>query len=240
MSEADTDIESKEDTESGKQLSGSEDDRADQLEWNALTMEILSESLSLLCKTGTGLSHAYVRVDLKDRGLTDINAIRSFIHLRYVDVSVNNLQDISPLANLSHLLWVCADENYLTSAKIEQLPFLQVLSLAKNRIKDMQGITHPLLESLILTGNQINEMSGLDPSKLTQLHSLELRGNLLESTAGLNLPRLRNLYLAGNSISRLEGLEALTGLQTLHLRDNQLETLRGFSETMTSLQYLNV
>ncbi|XP_078392276.1 leucine-rich repeat-containing protein 23-like, partial [Cetorhinus maximus] len=173
-------------------------------------------------------------------GLTDINAIRPFIHLRYVDVSANYLQDISPLANLSQLLWLCADENYLTSARIEEMPFLQVLSLAKNRVKDMEGIDHPLLEKLNLSGNYISEMSGLDPYKLTQLHTLELRGNLLETTAGLNLPNLRHLYLAGNNIRRLEGLEALTGLQTLHLRDNHLETLRGFSEAMTSLQYLNV
>ncbi|XP_078393999.1 leucine-rich repeat-containing protein 23-like [Cetorhinus maximus] len=271
-SEADTDIESRDDGESGRQQSGSEDDRVDQvlgagrqcaacvsacrccvsvdacacvcrrlnLEWHPLTMEILSESLSLLSKTGNALSHAYVRVDLKDHGLTDINAIRPFIHLRYVDVSANYLQDISPLANLSQLLWLCADENYLTSARIEEMPFLQVLSLAKNRVKDMEGIDHPLLEKLNLSGNYISEMSGLDPYKLTQLHTLELRGNLLETTAGLNLPNLRHLYLAGNNIRRLEGLEALTGLQTLHLRDNHLETLRGFSEAMTSLQYLNV
>ena len=32
-----------------------------------LTEEIISESLSLLCKTGDGLAHAYVRLDVKER-----------------------------------------------------------------------------------------------------------------------------------------------------------------------------
>ena len=34
---------------------------------NPLTEEVLAESLSLLCKTGNGLAHAYVRLDIHDR-----------------------------------------------------------------------------------------------------------------------------------------------------------------------------
>ncbi|XP_072333692.1 leucine-rich repeat-containing protein 23 [Scyliorhinus torazame] len=238
-SDPDTDNESRDDLGSLMERSGSEEGRPDQPEIHPLTIEILSECLSLLCKTGNGLAHAYVRVDLKDRGLTDINALRPFIHLRYLDVSMNFLRDLSSLTNLSHLLWLCADENYLTSAYIEDLPFLQVASMAKNRIRDTEGIGHPLLESLNLIENQIREVSGLDPNKLTRLHTLELRGNMLESTEGINLPNLQNLYLAGNSINRLEGLEVLTGLRTLHLRDNHLESLQGFSASMASLQYIN-
>lgn len=38
----------------------------------------------------------------------------------------------------------------------------------------------------------------------------------------------------------MEGLENLSNLTTLHLRDNQIETLDGFSKEMKSLQYLNL
>uniref|UniRef100_UPI00398F0A9E leucine-rich repeat-containing protein 23 n=1 Tax=Pristiophorus japonicus TaxID=55135 RepID=UPI00398F0A9E len=172
--------------------------------------------------------------------LTDINALRPFIHLRYVDVSHNVLRDLSPLANLSHLLWLSGDNNMLASAYIEELPFLQVASLAHNQILSTEDIAHPLLERLNLAGNQIHEVTGLDPLKLSRLHTLELRGNLLQSTCGINLPSLQSLYLAGNSISKLEGLECLVNLQTLHLRDNHIESLVGFSETMVSLQYINL
>lgn len=34
---------------------------------NPLTEDIIAESLSLLCKTGDGLSHAYVRLDIHER-----------------------------------------------------------------------------------------------------------------------------------------------------------------------------
>ena len=45
---------------------------------------------------------------------------------------------------------------------------------------------------------------------------------------------------AANQISNLEGLDALEHLSTLHLRDNQLDKLDGFSENMKNLQYINL
>ena len=34
---------------------------------NPLNQELAGESLSLLCRTGNGLSHAYVKMDLQDK-----------------------------------------------------------------------------------------------------------------------------------------------------------------------------
>ncbi|XP_075468733.1 leucine-rich repeat-containing protein 23 [Ascaphus truei] len=206
-----------------------------------LNEEMLKEGLSLLCKTGNGLAHAYVKLDVKDRELTDISVLQSFIHLRYVDLSQNFLRDLSPLGALTHMLFLRVDQNQLLSAGgLGELPYLQIASLAYNRIQNLQGIAHPRLESLNLVGNQVRSLEGLDCTKLCSLHTLEIRGNQLQSTAGLNLSNLRELYLAQNNIKRLEGLESLVHLTSLHLRDNQLETLDGFSENLRALQYLNV
>lgn len=43
--------------------------------------------------------------------------------------------------------------------------------------------------------NEITCISGLNPDRLSRLHTLELRGNKLTSTAGLCLPNLKNLFL---------------------------------------------
>ncbi|XP_062953947.1 leucine-rich repeat-containing protein 23 [Cynocephalus volans] len=211
-------------------------------EWmpTPLTEDMMKEGLSLLCKTGSGLAHAYVKLEVKDRDLTDIYLLRSYIHLRYVDVSENHLTDLSPLNYLTHLLWLKADSNWLRSARLNELPYLQIASFAYNQITDTEGISHPRLESLDLKGNRIHMVTGLDPQKLNSLHTLELRGNQLESTLGINLPKLKNLYLAQNMLKKVEGLENLSNLTTLHLRDNQIETLSGFSGEMKSLQYLNL
>ncbi|XP_037703520.1 leucine-rich repeat-containing protein 23 isoform X2 [Choloepus didactylus] len=174
------------------------------------------------------------------RDLTDIYLLRSYIHLRYVDISENHLTDLSPLNYLTHLLWLKAEGNRLRSARLDELPYLQIASFAYNQIIDTEGISHPRLSSLDLKGNHIRIVTGLDPQKLNNLHTLELRGNQLESTLGINLPKLKNLFLAQNMLKKVEGLENLSNLTTLHLRDNHIETLSGFSGEMKSLQYLNL
>ncbi|XP_070266856.1 leucine-rich repeat-containing protein 23 isoform X1 [Myotis yumanensis] len=223
-----------------------EDDRKEEEdlseEWmpTPLTEDMMKEGLSLLCKTGNGLAHAYVKLEVKERELTDIQLLRSYIHLRYVDISENHLTDVSALNHLTHLLWLKADGNRLRSAQLNELPYLQIASFAYNQIADTEGISHPRLGILNLKGNHIRLVTGMDPEKLISLHTLELRGNQLESTVGINLPTLKNLFLAQNMLKKVEGLEHLKNLTTLHLRDNQIDTLSGFSEGMKSLQYLNL
>lgn len=86
------------------------------------------------------------------RNLTDISLLERFIHLRYVDLSENKLQDLSPLSSLTHLLWLKVDGNLLTSACMQELPYVQFISFAQNRITDTEGITHPRLANLSLKG----------------------------------------------------------------------------------------
>lgn len=90
---------------------------------------------------------------LSHRDLTDISLLECFIHLRYVDLSENKLQDLSPLSSLTHLLWLKVDGNLLTSARMQELPYLQIISFAHNHIKDMEGLTHPCLANLSLKGD---------------------------------------------------------------------------------------
>ncbi|RLV98970.1 hypothetical protein DV515_00010158 [Chloebia gouldiae] len=232
-----------------------------------LTEEHLKEGLSLLSKTSNGLAHAYVKFEAKDKGLTDISLLEHFIHLRYVDLSKNKLKDLAPLSSLTQLLWLKVDGNLLTSASMRELPYLQVISFDRNRIMDFEGITHPLLANLSLKGdtvylscgdtlgkvgltpcffflwhseNKIETVQGLSHDQLFSLEVLELRGNKIKTTAGLGVSKLKKLYLAKNTICSLEGLEEFEQLETLHLRDNKLEALDGFSNSMKCLQYLNL
>ncbi|XP_071946198.1 leucine-rich repeat-containing protein 23-like isoform X2 [Antedon mediterranea] len=217
-----------------------EQEEEEKIPENSLTEEMVAEGLSLLCKTGNGLAHAFVRLDAKDKEVTDINILASYIHLRYIDISGNTLRDISPLNSLTHTLTLKCDRNLLSSAKLEELPYIQNASFTNNRITTMAGVSHPLLEVLNMSFNEISVISGLEPSKLNRLHTLELRGNKLTTTAGICLPNLKNLFLGANMITTIEGLERLDRLTTLHLRDNQIEKLDGFAETMKSLQYVNI
>ncbi|NXP84865.1 LRC23 protein, partial [Passerina amoena] len=174
------------------------------------------------------------------RGLTDISLLEHFIHLRYVDLSKNKLKDLAPLSSLTQLLWLKVDRNLLTSASMQELPYLQVISFDRNHIVDFEGITHPLLANLSLKENKIETVLGLSHDHLFSLQVLELRGNKINTTAGLGVSKLKKLYLAKNTICSLEGLEEFEQLEILHLRDNKLEALDGFSASMKCLQYLNL
>lgn len=98
------------------------------------------------------------------RDLTDINILRAFIHLRYVDISENHLTDLSPLNALTHLLWLKADSNQLRSARLNDLPYLQIASFSYNQIMDTEGISHPRLGSLDLKGASLGREPGNFPS----------------------------------------------------------------------------
>ncbi|XP_029361593.1 leucine-rich repeat-containing protein 23 [Echeneis naucrates] len=216
---------------------------APQVQVTHLTQETISQGLSLLCKTGNGLGHAFVKLDLKQKGLNDISAISRFIHVRFLDLSKNNLTDLSPLASLTQLLWLKVDNNTVTSFKgqpFAELTYLQWLSMSANQLTVLDGLVGPALESLNLTGNSIRTLKGLQSNCLSNLVTLELRGNHLNTTDGINLPNLQRLYLAQNVIERLEGLEKLERLTTLHLRDNRLESLDGLTPNMKCLRYLNL
>ncbi|XP_053173852.1 leucine-rich repeat-containing protein 23 [Scomber japonicus] len=209
----------------------------------SLTQETTTQGLSLLCRTGNGLGHTFVKLDLNHKGLNDISAISSFIHIRFLDVSNNRLTDLSPLASLTQLLWLKVDSNAVACFKgqpFAQLTYLQWLNMAVNQLTELDGLVGPALENLNLTGNRIQKLKGLQSSCFANLVTLELRGNHLDTTDGINLPNLRRLYLAQNVIKRLEGLERLERLTSLHLRDNQLDSLDGLSPNMKCLQYLNV
>lgn len=101
---------------------------------------------------------------LSPRDLTDINLLRSYIHLRYVDISENHLTDLSPLNSLTHLLWLKADGNQLRSARLNELPYLQIASFSYNQIMDTEGISHPRLGSLDLKGGSLGRDTQNFPS----------------------------------------------------------------------------
>eukprot|EP00117_Sycon_ciliatum_P030915 scpid66567/ scgid24282/ Leucine-rich repeat-containing protein 23 len=216
-----------------------EGDAGDLVEF-PLTKKLAAKGLSVLAKTGDGLEHAFVRLQMVDKQITDISIISCYVHIRYLDLSENCLKDLTPIHALNFLLTLKADNNLLTTAKLDELPFLRVMSLANNRIESTEGISHPQLHALNLNHNQVSEVSGLAGNN-PLLDTIELRANQLTSLKGLtDLPCLRKLCLAENSLTTLEGLDELTTLQWVHVRDNKLVSLDGMTSNLAVLQYLNL
>lgn len=194
----------------------------------------------MLQRTGTGLQCAYTRVELKNKKLTDIAALSTYVHLRYVDFSQNHVSDMSPLASIPELLSIEASSNRLEKAALPTMKYLQRANLSKNKITSAEGISHPLLEKLNLAHNQLADVSALKSSTLPSLLHLDLTGNLLASPASVQIASLTHLYLGGNRITSLAGMDALVNLEALHLRGNALESLESMDKPLPKLAYLNL
>ena len=159
----------------------------------ALETGDMANCLSLLCKTDSGLAHAYVKLDAKQMKLTNVEALQAYEHLRYVNLSQNFLENISTLNKLRSLLWLKINQNRLESARLEKLPYLQVVDFSGNKIRNVLGIEHPHLEQLNLNHNDIPSLEGLEPKDLPNLISLQLRSNQLSSTGAFDVEKLKKL-----------------------------------------------
>jgi hypothetical protein len=51
---------------------------------NPLTTEVISQNLSLIGRTANGLSHAYLRLELHEKEITNTSGLNQFPHVRYL------------------------------------------------------------------------------------------------------------------------------------------------------------
>ncbi|KAL2916223.1 hypothetical protein HK105_204314 [Polyrhizophydium stewartii] len=204
-----------------------------------LTQELIAKSLSLIARTGNGLAHAYTRFELHGAGVTTLDNLEKYPHVRYVDCSDNALVSIDALAGLEYLLAFDAHGNKLktVSPLLEKKKYLQHVNLAKNQLAEFKIQSWPIAAWLNLNENQLKEVTLEDYPELTHF---EARGNKLKDLGKLNTPKLRRLYMAANEITTLTGLETKPELQILHLRGNKLEVLDGLTDKLTNLTYLNL
>ncbi|KAK9887197.1 hypothetical protein WA026_021039 [Henosepilachna vigintioctopunctata] len=208
-----------------------------------LTFDEASKCLSNLGKDESGVRYAYLMLSANDMKLTDISKITCFKHVLFVDVSGNflELEALQILCELPYLILLKAERNKITSAALNPCPYLQVLVLNKNQITETNNISQPYLETLDLSHNNIYEVH-LDSDKLKELKQLELKGNQLTELAGDFPVSVEKLYVAENRIQKIivSDLSKLVNLKILHIRENKLHKLDGFSDNLRNLTYLNV
>ena len=215
-------------------------------------------NLKGIAKTVDGTGFAFTHLELPGKGadedegteqLGNIEALKDYAHLRYVNLSSHLIADPGPLAGMSHLLSVNLSANRLTTASLEKfkempLRFLQVLNLGNNSIEEY-AIAFPMLRELYLNNNKLTSIK-LEADG-SALKILDIRDNApeqqpeaaegeespppqgLQTCEGFGIPSLETLLLTGNSITSLKGLEQLTGVSSLDFSGNQVQSLEGLS-----------
>ena len=192
--------------------------------------ELLSEDPDWRRLVGLGLDYQNIR-DLVEI----VSALSGMPNLKRLDLSSNDISDLSPLSGLTNLTELYLGGNFISDlSPLSGLTNLTLLDLRANSISDLSpvsGLTN--LTNLELGVNLISDLSPV--SGLTNLTFLRLDGNSISDLSPVSgLTNLTNLWLDGDSISDLSPVSGLTNLTFLRLDGNSISDL----SPVSSLTYL--
>ena len=159
-------------------------------------------------------------LNIAEKGLTDLSALKYFTGLQTLNCSGNSLTelDVSALTNLTSL---DCSENALTTLDVSALTNLTSLDCYRNELTTLDVSKQTNLTFLDCS---FNSLTTLDVSKLTNLTSLDCYRNELPELDVSNLTGLTKLDCAYNQLTALD-VSKLTGLTHLDCSDNQLTAL---------------
>ena len=180
-------------------------------------------------------------LNISEKGLTDLSALKYFTGLQTLDCSRNLLTtlDVSALTNLTSL---DCSLNWLTELDVSALTKLESLSCYENALTELNVSGQTNLTSLDCSFNSLteldvsaltnltsldcyrNELTKLDVSNLTLLTELDCAYNQLTALNVSKLTHLTNLDCAHNQLTALD-VSNLTGLKDFDCSDNQLTEL---------------
>ena len=160
------------------------------------------------------------KLNIAEKGLTDLSALKYFTGLQTLNCSRNSLTelDVSALTNLTSL---DCSFNSLTKLDVSKLTGLKKLDCAYNQLTELDVSNQTLLKDLDCAHNQL---TALDVSNLTGLKDLDCSDNRLTA---LNVSGQTNLTYLDCSDNQLTALDVSnqTLLKDLDCSDNQLTAL---------------
>ena len=166
-------------------------------------------------------------LNIAEKGLTDLSALKYFTGLQTLDCSRNSLTtlDVSALTNLTSL---DCSENALTTLDVSALTNLTSLNCYRNELTKLDVSKLTNLTSLDCS---FNSLTTLDVSALTKLTSLDCYRNELTKLDVSALTKLTSLYCYRNELTKLD-VSKLTGLTKLDCAYNQLTALDVSNQTL--------
>ncbi len=153
--------------------------------------------------------------------ISSIQGIEYFINLEYLDISANQLTNVSPLYNLTNLKILDCNSNFITELDLSNLINLEDLNCAANLLSNLDVNSLVNLKEL---GSHYNQLNHLNVSGLTQLEILDCSNNELTSLDLSSLLSLQMFYCSYNNLSELN-LGGLLNLNTVYCQSNQLTYL---------------
>lgn len=172
---------------------------------------------------GTREMASLEELDARGAGVEDLAGIEHAVNLRSLDLGLNEVRDLSRLAQLFRLEALNLDGRARDLSVLAGLSELKTLSLRDNGLDDLAVLSSLVgLRRLDVANNRIADLGPL--ASLVNLEMLVADGNAVRELTPLSLLiGLRRLSLAGNAIVELQPLSELTALVTLDLRHNRID-----------------
>ncbi|XP_015187059.1 PREDICTED: slit homolog 2 protein-like [Polistes dominula] len=180
-------------------------------------------------------------LDLSGNGLTSVpEAIRDLAYLKTLDLGENRIASFHNgsfrnLHQLTGLRLIGNDIGNLSRGMLWDLPNLQILNLARNKVQhiDMHAFERNIkLEAIRLDGNFLSDINGIFTS-ITSLLLLNLSENHIEWFDYAFIPgNLKWLDIHGNFIEKLDNY--------YKLRNSKVKTLDASHNRITELTSLSV
>ena len=162
----------------------------------------------------------------------------------FSDLSGNGKWDYDPLVEFNSTIQSLRNlylyDNHISKLdSLGDFPNLSVLLLSGNKLNDLDGIeTIRSLQKLHLNNNQISNLNGLQNLvNLTQLFLSENR--ICDIRALSKLSRLQSLHLQYNHIEDAASLKNLSGLKELRLSNNLIHEI-SFLDGLSNLKLLYI
>jgi internalin A len=188
----------------------------------------------------TGLTNLYWTLDVSANEITDLSPVTNLHALTSLGAWQNKLTSLPSLVGLPNVTSLDFWGNQLTNiAGVSGMAQLNWLGVSRNNLSVIQPLTGlPNLGNIDAWANQLTNVAGV--SGLPNLASLNLSLNNLTTIQPLSgLPNLTSLVLYTNYLTDVSGLASLTSLHWLYLQDNDLQVIHALTN-LTLLYYADL
>lgn len=177
-------------------------------------------------------------LDLSNNKITNVAPLIEMKNVKSLYLSGNQIEDVTALAKMEQLDYLNLANNKITDvAPLSALKNVTYLTLAGNQIEDIKPLYSLPLKDLVLTRNQVKDLSGID--QMNQLNKLFIGKNQIEDVTPLaKMTQLTELDLPNNELKDITPLSNLVNLQKLDLEANYISDLSPVSK-LNKLVYLS-
>lgn len=209
-----------------------------------LKADVIAKYLSEFTYSDDYQGMQFVRLDVPSKKIENLDkALLEVKHLRFMDLSGNNIVDVSILQAFDQLVHLNLNGNKLKNlnafATEEGFPKLKKLELVDNKINELIPLTCPRLEYLDITDNKIEKYETW--AGHPNIRIFKAVSNKFKSLSIIkDMPALQEAYLADNPISGFSGYENVPSLRLLHLRKTKIDKIEEELPEMPAIESINL